>query len=138
MLCNNASIQGGSLRGTPTEGAILAAASKNNMYNIREQYTRLTEIPFTSETKIMVVKCCHKKDDYRNEVYYVKGAFERVINKCPYYSDYGKSVNMDADREKQLLNYGYELGSKGLRVIGLCKGPSLEQLTFLGEFIQIV
>lgn len=32
--------------GQPTEGALLACALKNNMEDIRENYTRLNEIPY--------------------------------------------------------------------------------------------
>ena len=54
-LCNNASIENGNLLGQPTEGALLALASKLSMKDFKEQGERLKEIPFSSETKVMEV-----------------------------------------------------------------------------------
>ncbi|KAI8035660.1 hypothetical protein M5D96_011573 [Drosophila gunungcola] len=59
-VCNNAYIQNGTLLGQPTEGALVAVAMKNGMYATAENYVRIQEYPFSSEQKMMAVKCIHK------------------------------------------------------------------------------
>merc|ERR1719483_913429 len=56
-VCNNASITSDGLHGNPTEGALLAAAAKAGLHDMRRLYRRLEEWPFSSDTKIMAVKC---------------------------------------------------------------------------------
>ena len=46
--------------GQPTEGALLAAGLKNGMYGVADKYLRLQEYPFSSEQKMMAVKCAAK------------------------------------------------------------------------------
>lgn len=59
-MCNNAVIHNDTLLGQPTEGALLAVGMKNNMYGVAEKYLRLQEYPFSSEQKMMAVKCTPK------------------------------------------------------------------------------
>lgn len=59
-VCNNAIIQNDTLLGQPTEGALIAVAMKFGMYGVNEKYLRLQEYPFSSEQKMMVVKCIPK------------------------------------------------------------------------------
>ena len=71
-LWNNASITGPS---DPTEKALLIAAVKSN-YN--KKFSRLKEIPFSSETKHMITL-----DKVDNKLtYHMKGAPEVVLGKC--------------------------------------------------------
>lgn len=72
-VCNNAVITGDTLLGQPTEGALLAVAMKHGMYNINDRYLRLQEYPFTSEQKMMAVKCVPKYGGDKNDVFFVKG-----------------------------------------------------------------
>ena len=55
--------------GQPTEGALLAVAMKNGMYGVSEKYVRLQEYPFSSEQKMMAVKCTSKYGEVRNLSY---------------------------------------------------------------------
>jgi len=43
------------------------------MYGISEKYLKLQEYPFSSEQKLMAVKCVNKYDDVRflNETYFI-------------------------------------------------------------------
>lgn len=59
-VCNNAIIQNDILLGQPTEGALIAAAMKFGMYGVADKYLRLQEYPFSSEQKMMAVKCTPK------------------------------------------------------------------------------
>lgn len=58
--CNNAIIQNDTLLGQPTEGALIAVAMKFGMYGVADRYLRLQEYPFSSEQKMMAVKCTPK------------------------------------------------------------------------------
>ncbi|CAG4946621.1 unnamed protein product [Parnassius apollo] len=134
VLCNNASIRDEVLYGQPTEGALLACALKNGMQDIREQYTRLHEIPFSSETKMMVVKCAPKFGDGKlKEEVFVKGAIENVLPLCTHYIDSsGNYAPMTRDKQNDFLSEAYNIGRMGLRVIALCRGASLQSLTYTG------
>jgi P-type Ca2+ transporter type 2C len=83
-VCNNAVISGDTLHGQPTEGAILAAGMKIGLYNATEKYIRLQEYPFSSETKVMAVKCipANSPNEERSEIYFVKGAMEKLLHQC--------------------------------------------------------
>lgn len=59
-VCNNAIIQNDTLLGQPTEGALIALAMKFGMYGVADRYLRLQEYPFSSEQKMMAVKCTPK------------------------------------------------------------------------------
>lgn len=72
-VCNNATIINESLMGQPTEGALVAAAMKQGMYNVGDRYIRLQEYPFSSEQKMMAVKCVSKYDNDKQEIFFVKG-----------------------------------------------------------------
>ncbi|XP_072947755.1 calcium-transporting ATPase type 2C member 1 [Epargyreus clarus] len=134
VLCNNATIRDDILYGQPTEGALLACAYKNGMLDIREQYTRLHEIPFSSETKMMVVKSAPKFPDGKlKEEVFVKGAVENVLPLCSQYVDSaGQLAPMTKDKQQDFLNEAYNIGRMGLRIIALCRGPSLENLVYTG------
>ncbi|CAK1585933.1 unnamed protein product [Parnassius mnemosyne] len=134
VLCNNASIRDEVLYGQPTEGALLACAFKNGMHDIREEYTRLHEIPFSSETKMMVVKCAPKFGDGKlKEEVFVKGAIENVLPLCTHYIDSaGNYAPMTRDKQNDFLSEAYNIGRMGLRVIALCRGASLQSLTYTG------
>ncbi|XP_034831378.1 calcium-transporting ATPase type 2C member 1 isoform X2 [Maniola hyperantus] len=134
VLCNNAVIRDDVLYGQPTEGALLACAMKNNMHELRDQYTRLNEIPFSSETKMMVVKCAPKFNDGNpKEEVFVKGAIEKVLPLCTQYIDSaGNYAPITKEKQADFLNEAYNIGRMGLRIIALCRGPSLESLTYTG------
>ncbi|XP_013776848.1 calcium-transporting ATPase type 2C member 1-like [Limulus polyphemus] len=131
-ICNNATIIGAQLRGQPTEGAIIAAAQKLNMFGVRECYHRVQEFPFSSEQKIMVVKCKQKFDLEEEEKYFVKGALERVLSHCTYYSDNGENVFLNKEVEMKYIQAAQYMGRKGLRVLAMGAGSKKNELTFFG------
>lgn len=59
-VCNNAIIQNDTLLGQPTEGALVAVAMKYGMFGVSDKFLRLQEYPFSSEQKMMAVKCTPK------------------------------------------------------------------------------
>lgn len=118
--------------GQPTEGAILAAAMKNGMYNVHERYVRLQEYPFSSEQKMMAVKCIPKYEEHKYEIFFVKGAIEKILPKCIKYSYNGTYQTLTNKKEQDFMAEAHEIGKKGLRVVALAKGSSLQELIYIG------
>ncbi|PIO63275.1 e1-E2 ATPase, partial [Teladorsagia circumcincta] len=81
VVCNNASIVADTVLGQPTEGALVVLAQKTGLDKCRQNYKRVREIPFTSESKWMSVQC-----DYNGQtVFFVKGALDHVMQLCDSY-----------------------------------------------------
>ncbi|XP_014260300.1 calcium-transporting ATPase type 2C member 1 isoform X1 [Cimex lectularius] len=131
VLCNNAVIIGETLLGQPTEGAILAAAMKHGMYGISDKYVRLQEYPFSSEHKMMAVKCV-PVEGARKEIYFVKGAPELIIQQCSKVLRKDYVCSLTPAYAQELLNVAHEVERKGLRVISMARGDSLQDLVYLG------
>lgn len=131
-MCNNAIINNETLMGQPTEGALLAAAMKHGMYNIDDRYVRLKEYPFSSEQKMMTVKCSSKYDREKEEIHFSKGAVEKILPKCTKYSFNGEVQPMTPAKEQEVNAEVHEIAKKGLRVITMAKGTSLNDLVYVG------
>lgn len=131
-VCNNALITNETLMGQPTEGALLAAAMKHGMYNVADRYVRLQEYPFSSEQKMMAVKCSPKYDRDKEEVYFVKGALEKVLPKCTSYSWNGNVLPMTAGKQEEFMAEAHEIAKKGLRVMSMARGATLQDLVYMG------
>lgn len=116
--------------GQPTEGALLSAAMKHGMYNVADRYVRLQEYPFSSEQKMMAVRCSSKYDKDKDEIYFVKGAIEKILPKCTRYSWNGNEQQMTPNKEQEFIAEAHEVAKKGLRVISMAKGTSLQDLIF--------
>jgi len=131
-LCNNASIKNGVLHGQATEGAIIALGLKLGLVGVNDEYNRTDELPFSSEKKWMAVRC-HKRrfttNNDQDELYYVKGAPEKVLEMC---TKYEQDDAITPAYVNQIKQHCKELGNKGLRVIAISTGKELKQMTFLG------
>ncbi|XP_037802203.1 calcium-transporting ATPase type 2C member 1-like isoform X2 [Penaeus monodon] len=129
-VCNNAEIVGDQLLGQPTEGAILAAAIKHGVYNARDKYQRLEEMPFSSETKKMSVKIRNKKT---GEVeWLVKGSVEHVLASCTQYNQSMATLPLSQEKCQQIMSACIDRGRQGLRVVGIARGPSTSELSYMG------
>lgn len=132
-VCNNAIIQTDSLLGQPTEGALLAAAMKCGLYAASDKFIRLQEYPFSSEQKIMAVRVVPKySTDDKEEIYFVKGALEMLLPQCTRYKYGGQIIPLTKQNEAEFMAEAYEVGRKGLRVLALAKGKSLQDLIYMG------
>ncbi|KAH7644740.1 secretory pathway calcium atpase [Dermatophagoides farinae] len=152
-ICNNAHLVNGRLFGQPTEAAILVAARKLDVTDIRQHYERLEEIPFSSAQKIMAVKAIMLSNNSNNNIkesslisddhgdftftnncakYYVKGALEVLLPTCTKYAFIDKTVPLDKNRMDQFHVAAQDLGRKGLRVLAFAYGPNMNDLTFVG------
>ena len=124
------------LKGDPTEGAIVVAAAKAGLYKpeLDDQFPRVGEIPFTSESKRMTT--LHAVGD--DKVAYAKGAPEVILTSCSrQLTSEGEVLLEEADR-KAILAEVKEMAEQALRVLGIAmkKGATLEgaeqDMTFLG------
>lgn len=159
-VCNNAIIQNDVLLGQPTEGALIAVAMKFGMYGAAERYLRLQEYPFSSEQKMMAVKCTPKFGEVRlrtnvlhtskcfifshkfivhascryfynikytqlydaafqnrQEIFFVKGALEKILPQCTKYYENGQIYPLSQKKDQEFLTEAYDIGQQGLRGI---------------------
>uniref|UniRef100_A0A8C8VJV1 Calcium-transporting ATPase n=1 Tax=Pelusios castaneus TaxID=367368 RepID=A0A8C8VJV1_9SAUR len=128
-VANNAIIRKNTVMGQPTEGALIALAMKMELSDVKDIYIRKKEIPFSSEQKWMAVKCMLKNQE---EVYFMKGAFEEVIQYCTMYNNGGIPLPLTPQKKASYVQEERRMGSIGLRVLALASGPELGKLTFLG------
>jgi len=165
-LCNNStrvqsvegSITGGALSGQPTELSLLVASEKAGFHDVRPQYTRVQETPFTSERKMMEVRArpvsgIHSCDAFTyamqnspalaspnsrrasvdGSLFFVKGMPERVLSECTSHTlPDGTAGELTDDKRTDVLRQSRSMGGSGLRVLAMAYGYSLETLTFAG------
>src|SRR5215469_11954644 len=128
VLCNDAELfqQEGAwkVEGDPTEGALYPFASKVGMDRLTEQAAspRTDAIPFESEHKFMATlhKCASG-----NEVLFVKGAPEVILEHCDRQQTEGQAVPLD---NKRFLQASDRLAAQGERVLALAwlKNPGVK------------
>ncbi len=141
-LCNNAvvNVKGNEEKqlGDPIEIALLqfVAANKIDLAEINEQYPRVAEEAFSSETKLMGT--LHKTDN--GNFVAAKGAVEVLIEKCTTYCK-GDAIEKLTEKEKKIyLQKAEEIQAKGTRVLAFAFKEEnsiptdnfLQDLTFAG------
>jgi Ca2+-transporting ATPase len=124
-LCNDARLVQAentwSIKGDPTEGALIVAAAKAGIVIEEEniQYPRVREIPFSSETKMMTT--VHKMPT--GEVAYIKGAPEVVLERCQHIHRNGQQQSLTKKDQENILEIARNMASEGLRILGLAYKP---------------
>lgn len=122
VLCNNAEIYNHQddwlLRGEPTEGALLTLAKSSGVDEavMRERWKRLHVIPFDPLHKFMVT--VHRSASKKTNAY-LKGAVERVLDRCTHIRKVGKLVVLDARQRKAVHAQVDALSGAALRVLGV-------------------
>ena len=124
------------VRGDPTEAALIVAAAKAGVHrpDLLAESPRVSEIPFTSETKRMTT--LHETPNGR--VAYAKGAPEVVLEASTRQLTASGEIALDAEGREALLEAARQLASEALRVLAVARrsGATLEnaerELTFLG------
>jgi Ca2+-transporting ATPase len=125
-LCNNARLiqhlhDGEStweVWGDPTEGALVVAAAKagHDQEDLEAHFTRIDEVPFSSNTKYMVT--FHQVPE--GVVWaFVKGAPETVLDLSTRYIENDIIVPIGADSAAQIHQANVEMAERALRVLGL-------------------
>lgn len=124
------------LRGDPTEGALLVAGAKAGLQRsqLENQFPRVNEIPFTSESKRMTT--LHQTPE--GTVAYAKGAPEVIISACARQLGPSGEAALDAADRGRLLSVAEQLAGEAMRVLAIARraDATLEnaegELTFLG------
>ncbi|MEJ2243406.1 MAG: cation-translocating P-type ATPase [Candidatus Bathyarchaeota archaeon] len=117
-LCANATYDGTKVLGDTTEGALIVAAGKTGMSkpDLDSKYTRLQEVPFTSERKRMTT--VHKTPDGKI-VSYVKGAVEMLLERSVSIIKDGKVTNLSVSEKEQIIKTNEEMANQALRVLAI-------------------
>jgi hypothetical protein len=97
--------------GNPTEIALIISAEKGN---VEKAYTRISEIPFSSKSKIMFT--AHEING--NKKAFLKGAPEELIKRCSRFFYNGKITVLDDKTRKGILNANTLMAKQALRVLG--------------------
>ncbi|MBM3227733.1 cation-translocating P-type ATPase [Candidatus Peribacteria bacterium] len=127
---------GWTVRGDPTEGALIAVAAKAGLKKeaLDERFPRIAEIPFTSESKRMTT--IHSVDG--PDIAYTKGAPEIVLSACTgIRTEKGYAMLSPDDRER-ILSAAQTMAGKALRVLAVASkegddvATAQKDMTFLG------
>ncbi len=124
------------IKGDPTEGALVVAAAKAGVKKaeVDEQYPRVNEIPFTSETKRMTT--LHRMDG--KVVAYSKGAPEIILETCARQLTAEGEIELDAAGRERIFAVAQEMANDALRVLAVAarREATIENaeagMTFLG------
>ena len=124
------------VKGDPTEGALVVAAAKAGLKKaeLDAEYSRVSEIPFTAETKRMTT--LHQTPG--GVVAYSKGAPEVIVQSCnSVLTDSGVELLDDAQRT-EVLERARQMAEEALRVLAIAYKPSAntkdaeDNMTLLG------
>jgi Ca2+-transporting ATPase len=121
LLCNNAEISEKSgdwvLNGEPTEGALVAVARKAGLDpdDLAHPWRRLDTIPFASEHKFMATLNRDGTDE-TNAWIFLKGAPERVLERCAFQMGATETEPLDTDYWHKQMQTITEEGQRVLAV----------------------
>jgi P-type Ca2+ transporter type 2C len=119
-LCNDAELEpserGISVLGDPTEGALIVAAEKADLEHKRleEEYERVDELPFDSETKRMVTVY---RTPESSLVAYMKGAPAAVLESVDSGLSNGQTQPFTEKDRESILQLNQEMAEDALRVL---------------------
>lgn len=105
------------LNGDPTEGAVVVAAEKLGIKKeiLDQQFPRIAEVPFTSESKKMTTLCPSPE----GPIAYSKGAMEIILQDCNRYIENGKEAPLMPEMRQHLIDTAQDFARQALRVIGV-------------------
>ncbi|XP_029479017.1 sodium/potassium-transporting ATPase subunit alpha-2-like [Oncorhynchus nerka] len=129
-LCNRAEFKAGQdnfpilkrdTAGDASESALLKCIelSCGCVRSMRNRYPKVGEIPFNSTNKYQL--SIHEHEDNENgHLLVMKGAPERILDRCSTIMIHGQEVPMDANWNEAFQSAYMELGGLGERVLGFC------------------
>lgn len=117
MLCNDTKIGvDNKLIGDPTETALVDLGFKLEFDPAKfEQMTRVEEIPFDSERKLMTTI---NKYDNNGYVVFTKGGLDELLQRCNRFVVDGEKYEDTEEFEKKMAIYNDEMAKEALRVLG--------------------
>ncbi len=148
-LCNDAELErtnkGTIVLGDPTEGALIVAGEKAGLDHdqLEEEYERIDELPFDSETKRMVT--VHRAPD--GKLYaYMKGSQAVVLDSSPLFMSHD-GVRPITDNDKTYINeLNRVMAEQALRVLAVAyrelpedytEEDLVREMTYIGLFGMI-
>lgn len=140
-LCNNATPKKADEKtawiGDPIEIALaqLANAAGSAQEELKLQYERTAEIPFSSETKIMGT--LHKNDS--GSFVAAKGSVEDLLAKCSKLQIGTTTKELNDDDRKTILEQSDEMASEGLRVLAFAykEETEINKDDFLNSLVYV-
>jgi Ca2+-transporting ATPase len=130
-LCNDAFLENGDgngwrMVGDPTEGALVVAAAKADLWQekLARDYPRLDEIPFDSTRKRMTT--LHPDPRYGGYVAYVKGAPDLLLQLSDKVIEDATERPLTGEKRRNILEVNESLSSNALRVLGVAYRPLTE------------
>ncbi len=119
VLCNRARHEKNGKQeyfiGDPTEVALIVSA-KNNFLDkkeLSEKEPKVKEFAFNSDRKMMSTI----RKSGQKLISYVKGAPEKIVEKCDYELINGKKIELDNKRKQDLVKVYENMARQGLRVL---------------------
>lgn len=138
VLCNTASIQilENDIKeiGDPLETGLLKYAHKNgeNIEQLRQQFTKISEVPFSSETKMMAT-LHHSNNGF---IVYAKGAAEEILKQCSHIFIGSEIQMLNGETRKVWGEKSEHLAASGLRVIaGAYKETTSKEISLTSELV---
>jgi P-type Ca2+ transporter type 2C len=110
------------VKGDPTEGALVVVAAKAglNKPELDAQFSRVSEIPFTAETKRMTT--LHQTPG--GVVAYAKGAPEVIVQSCSSQLTNTGVEPLDEARRADVLDQARKMAAEALRVLAIAYKPN--------------
>ncbi|MFN8499928.1 MAG: cation-transporting P-type ATPase [Anaerolineae bacterium] len=142
-LCADARLDGETLIGDPTEGALIVLAEKGGISvdGAREMYPRVAEVPFDSDYKFMAT--FHNMTDEQGHPVvrcFVKGAPDVLISRSGYFwNPAGPAVAMTDETRQLALKENDRMAAAGERVMVVAR-RDFDPATFdpKGQLIDLV
>ena len=138
VLCNTASIQISENEikeiGDPLETGLLKYAHKNgeNIEQLRQQFPKIDEVPFSSETKMMAT--LHSGNN--GYIVYAKGAAEEILKQCSHILIASEIQVLNEETRKHWKEKSEHLAASGLRVIaGAFKETPSKDISLTSDLI---
>ena len=140
-LCNNATLTNGNekdeIMGDPIEIALvnLANASGSSVVELKTQYERIGEVPFSSDTKIMGT--LHKGTN--GNFVAAKGSVEHLLEKCSKLQVGTTIKDLGDEERKNILVQSEKMAAEGLRVLAFAfrEGPEISTDDYLNSLIYV-
>ncbi|MGQ9684195.1 MAG: cation-translocating P-type ATPase [Anaerolineae bacterium] len=136
-LVHEAGVRDGAwtIRGDPTEGALLVAAAKGDYResDAEAEFAFVEEIPFDSERKRMSIVYSRRQRPQRpafvlgntpgERIAFVKGAPESVLQLCSRVQRQGQVQPLSDGERREFLDVNSYLGEQALRVLAMAYRP---------------
>jgi len=123
------------VQGDPTEGALVVAAAKAGLKKseLDQQFPRIAEIPFDSDTKRM--STLHELPD-GGRIAYSKGAPEVLLNSCTQIATADGDAPLDDTTKQALKDASLAMAEQALRVLAVARRHVRDSSTTLEEASQ--